>query len=295
MIAIASTIGILLAVFLLGTAIEQLRPVEKEVNTRMFNTIYASCVAILSAGLEPLAGLEISYLMHGTHPIISLPVGGWRTAASVFTLLVSKDAIDYSYHRAQHKFPILWAMHSFHHSDHAVNITTSQRHFWLERVLFLLIFYVPLGVVFAFSRTVALLYILGAMFFSLFPHMNLRLEFGEWSWMMLGPQLHRLHHSSRAEDYDRNFAGIFPIFDVIFGTYKHPSRGEFPPTGVGEEVHPSPIQALLWPVSDRSGFARHAFGYERAPSLPMVSIEAARTTNLSTDECEVSTGVDTCC
>jgi sterol desaturase/sphingolipid hydroxylase (fatty acid hydroxylase superfamily) len=66
----------------------------------------------------------------------------------------------------------------------------------------------------------------------MFNHANIRVGFGRMSWLLTSPQMHRVHHSRLPEHQNKNYASVFPIFDVIFGTYYHPRRDEFPPTGV---------------------------------------------------------------
>ena len=62
------------------------------------------------------------------------------------------------------------------------------------------------------------------------------------------PQFHRIHHSSLPEHRDCNYAAVFTFFDVLFGTYRQPKTGEYPPTGIdaGERPH-SLAEALVWP------------------------------------------------
>src|SRR5205085_1899313 len=65
-------------------------------------------------------------------------------------------------------------------------------------------------------------------FWGFYIHTNLNLHFGVVNRMLCTPQLHRLHHSIRVEHHDCNFAAIFPIYDVIFGTYRSPVKGDVP-------------------------------------------------------------------
>jgi len=83
---------------------------------------------------------------------------------------------------------------------------------------------------------------------SYFIHLNSRISLGPLTPIIAGPQTHRIHHSKLPEHIDKNFAAIFPLWDVIFGTYYHPKRGECPPCGLasGETVH-SFRYALLMP------------------------------------------------
>src|ERR1700740_1295481 len=58
----------------------------------------------------------------------------WFLLSVVVVVLVS-DFWSYIVHRAMHKFPVLWAMHSLHHSAETLSLITGARHFWLEDAL----------------------------------------------------------------------------------------------------------------------------------------------------------------
>ena len=66
---------------------------------------------------------------------------------------------------------------------------------------------------------------------AIFTHMNLRLEMGPLTSVLAGPQVHRIHHSNQPIHQDKNFAAYFPVWDIMFGTYHKPARGEFPDCG----------------------------------------------------------------
>ena len=55
-------------------------------------------------------------------------------AAFPIFLLVT-DLGEYLFHRAQHKVPLLWSMHSLHHSDPEVSALTTNRHFWADQLI----------------------------------------------------------------------------------------------------------------------------------------------------------------
>jgi sterol desaturase/sphingolipid hydroxylase (fatty acid hydroxylase superfamily) len=235
----------------LGVVVEASRPVGRRLpRTLAFNMLYAAGFVVWANLLQPLAGVESAFLQHRVGiSRIALPERGWGVIFSALVLMLAEDLIFYWVHRAQHRYEFLWAMHSFHHSDDELNVATSHRHYWLEKPLFLFVFYMPLGLVFRISPETASLYSVVFLFFSLFPHMNLRLELGRWSSVLLGPQLHRIHHSMNPSDYNTNFAGAFPVWDILFGTYRAPGRGEFPATGVpASEPVPGLLQTLLWPL-----------------------------------------------
>jgi sterol desaturase/sphingolipid hydroxylase (fatty acid hydroxylase superfamily) len=62
-----------------------------------------------------------------------------------------------------------------------------------------------------------------------------RLQVGRASLLFCSPQVHRIHHSCLPQHFDKNFSVVFPLWDVLFGTYYSPVRNEFPPTGVPNE------------------------------------------------------------
>lgn len=142
------------------------------------------------------------------------------------------DFFQYWWHRLQHRVPFLWDQHVVHHSEESMNVTTATRHHWSEFVFQAFVIALPVGVLFKITPATASFVALPFSFWQFFVHLNVRLPLGRLAWLAAGPQLHRIHHSRLPEHRDRNFAAFFPIWDVLFGTYYHPSRGEYPPTGV---------------------------------------------------------------
>jgi sterol desaturase/sphingolipid hydroxylase (fatty acid hydroxylase superfamily) len=149
-------------------------------------------------------------------------------------------------------------MHSLHHSDPDVNVSTTVRHYWAERLIKSVTIYAAVGLVFKVDLTVVNLYAL-ISFYNYFSHMHVKVGYGRWAVLLNSPQYHRIHHSVLAEHYDCNFAALFPIFDRLFGTYRQPLPGQFPPTGLDGAEAPADLwQSLAWPARGlvRSRLAR---------------------------------------
>ena len=70
--------------------------------------------------------LELPSLFNGAE----MPI--WLAAIA---MLVLRDALEYFYHRAQHSIPLLWSMHSLHHSDPNMSALTTNRHFWGDQLI----------------------------------------------------------------------------------------------------------------------------------------------------------------
>lgn len=207
----------------------------------------------LSGLVGGVIGGRLSQHFHGGLIDMTLPSSTGLAsglAASLLSILVF-DAFYYWWHRWEHRFPALWAIHKLHHMDEGVNVSTNLRHHWLEDWGRIPVIAIPLAILFKLSpgSGAAIGFVISG--WTYFIHANLRLGLGPISWLFSGPQVHRIHHSRLPEHLDKNFSAFFPVWDVLFGTYHHPRRGEFPPTGVGGEPDAVPLRkAMVLPFLD---------------------------------------------
>jgi|GEM_PF-425841 len=179
--------------------------------------------------------------------LIDLRIGNGKEILSLIAGLIisglSGDFFFYWYHRSLHRSTILWQHHKMHHMDAEFDVLTGSRQNWLESFFSVFFILVPMAVLFKFNATDALNagLLQGAVigFWTLFVyqnHSNLRIQFGKGTVLFTSSQSHRIHHSYLPQHRDKNFVAFFPIWDILFGTYYHPARDEFPLTGVeGEE------------------------------------------------------------
>jgi sterol desaturase/sphingolipid hydroxylase (fatty acid hydroxylase superfamily) len=130
-----------------------------------------------------------------------------------------------------HKLPALWRYHSVHHSDPAVDVTTTVRQHpgeSLIRYAFLGAFAIALGpgpAAFGIYRAWSALN-------GLFEHANVRMPLWlDWllSLVTTWPHMHKIHHSRRPEQTDTNYGNIFSLWDRLFAT--------FTPSRQGTDVH----------------------------------------------------------
>jgi len=82
----------------------------------------------------------------------------------------------------------------------------------------------------------------------LFIHANVNWSFGPLRYVIATPLFHRWHHTSESEGLDKNFAGMLPIWDMLFGTFYMP-KGKVPTEfGVyGEAIPEDFIGQMLYP------------------------------------------------
>lgn len=177
--------------------------------------------------------------------------------------LVVMDLAEYLFHRAQHRVPLLWAMHSLHHSDPEMSALTTERHFWADQLFkSVTVWAAALLVIAPTAEMVGLFAVISLWNFV--SHSRLRLDLGRWSWLLNTPAYHRRHHSRLPEHFDSNFAALFPLFDVIAGSYHRPDG--FPPTGLSRAPQ-NWREMATWP-------AHHAGGEDEA-SPPRSTVSEA--------------------
>jgi sterol desaturase/sphingolipid hydroxylase (fatty acid hydroxylase superfamily) len=179
---------------------------------------------------------------------ITLRSDGWWFLLSFILLIVAIDFWTYLVHRAQHKFPALWSMHSLHHSAEALSMVTGVRHFWLEGPLVSGVF--PL-VAIVFKAPLDMVMLVTFFYFLAgdgLAHLNMRLSLGCFALCIQNPQYHRIHHSAEPQHRDKNFCRLLPLFDVIFGTAWRPGKDEFPMTGLADERATGFLDGIIWPI-----------------------------------------------
>jgi sterol desaturase/sphingolipid hydroxylase (fatty acid hydroxylase superfamily) len=140
--------------------------------------------------------------------------------AIVLSLLVLDLAI-YLQHLMFHAMPILWRVHRMHHADLDFDVTTGARFHPLEMILSMLI---KFAVILLLGPPVLAVLIfevlLNAM--AMFNHSNVRIP-QPWDralrWLMVTPDMHRVHHSIDAPEHNSNFGFNLPWWDRLFGTY----------------------------------------------------------------------------
>ncbi|MBB2485976.1 sterol desaturase family protein [Mitsuaria sp. WAJ17] len=161
---------------------------------------------------------------------------------SFLLYLLVFDFFNYWLHRAQHQFEWWWALHSLHHSQRSMSMWSDNRNHLLDDVLrdvFFVLLARFIGVepgqfvaVLAFSQLMENL-----------QHANVRLWFGPvLERAFVSPRFHRLHHSigighesdGKGTLGGHNFAVLFPVWDVLFGTANFELR--YDPTGVRDQL-----------------------------------------------------------
>jgi sterol desaturase/sphingolipid hydroxylase (fatty acid hydroxylase superfamily) len=154
------------------------------------------------------------YLVYPNYTFELLPTNYWTIAICI----VLADFAYYWEHRAAHRIGLGWATHTVHHSSPFFNISVAYRHGPLDAI-FGLPFYLPL-VLIGFDPY---LVILTATIVQLYQTILHTETIGKlprfYETAMNTPSHHRVHHGSNPQYIDKNYAGIFIIWDKMFGTF----------------------------------------------------------------------------
>jgi sterol desaturase/sphingolipid hydroxylase (fatty acid hydroxylase superfamily) len=230
-------------IYCVGLALERIRPAQdpQPLQHIGFNILYTALFLLATNFLvPPLQAITKPWIdQWGLAVPIAFPDSFVGQLLQVLVFLFIMDFFYYWFHRTQHMLPALWGQHKIHHSEFSLNVTTGNRHHWLEEPLRVFALWLPIGLLFQ-QKPVQIAWLWSAfLLWGYFIHMNLRLSMGPLTPVFCGPQLHRIHHSNLPEHRDRNFAAFFPIFDVVFGTYYRPGRDVYPATGLsdGEDLN----------------------------------------------------------
>lgn len=168
-----------------------------------------------------------------------------------------RDFLEWFYHLCQHRIPALWAIHSLHHSDPEMTALTTNRHFWGDSLVKSLTIWSATSMIVHANDTLLAVYGLVSLY-NYFIHANLKVDFGRCSWVLNCPAYHRRHHSRLPEHYDCNLAALFPVWDVLFGTYRRPDG--WPPSGLDEGKPESLTELVTWPVRSKPKAAKPVLG-----------------------------------
>jgi alkylglycerol monooxygenase len=184
----------------------------------------------------------------------------WRMdEGSAWTWVFAWFAYDlcyYWFHRISHERQILWAAHVAHHQSEYYNLTTALRQ---TSTGFLLgwIFYLPLfllgvpATVFVTVASVNLLY-------QFWVHTEHVPKLGWLEWIFITPSNHRVHHAQNDCYVDRNYGGVFILWDRLFGTFQEEREEEpciygilgplhtFSPLWANLHIYVGMIQDALW-------------------------------------------------
>jgi sterol desaturase/sphingolipid hydroxylase (fatty acid hydroxylase superfamily) len=207
-------------------------------------------IVVLDAALVRLVfpttavGLALIAEARGWGLIQALELPIW---AGVPLAVMALDLAIYLQHVLFHAVPALWRLHRMHHADLEFDVTTGAR---FHPVEILLSMGIKLGVVVALGAPAVAVLLFEVLLnaTSMFNHSNVRMSARldrMLRWIVVTPDMHRVHHSIVARETNSNFGFNLPWWDRLFGTYRdQPAAGHLGMT-IGIEQFREPVEQRL--------------------------------------------------
>jgi len=203
-----------------------------------FAVVVAVVVMAVAAGM-PLEREAIqAWLADPSRAVRRQPA--WLQAIEV---LLIGDLVGYWTHRLFHGRR-LWRFHAVHHASRHLDWLSSVRLHPVNDAVARMSGVVPI-LLLGFPPTVLAAYVPFLTLWAILLHANLSWSFGRLRYLIASPTFHRWHHTSEDEGLDRNFAGLFPFLDLLFGTFYMPPGRQPQRFGLEDEAVPEGLLGQL--------------------------------------------------
>ncbi|OSY89376.1 C-5 sterol desaturase [Tenacibaculum holothuriorum] len=147
--------------------------------------------------------------------VFTLPFAWWTW----ILLLFAEDFCYYWNHRIAHESRLFWASHVVHHSSQKYNLATALRQTW-SGSFYTFIFWALLPLL-GFHPIMIVMQMSISLLYQYWIHTELINKLPRWFEAIFNtPSHHRVHHATNPQYLDRNHAGIFIIWDKLFGTFE---------------------------------------------------------------------------
>ena len=172
----------------------------------------------------------------------TIPFTWWAWVLIIFT----EDFLYYWFHRISHENRFFWASHVVHHSSQKYNLSTALRQTW-SGTFISFVFWLPLALL-GFHPVMILAQMSISLIYQYWIHTELIDKLPKWFEAVFNtPSHHRVHHATNPQYLDRNHAGIFIIWDKLFGSFE--PEIEKPIYGLVKNIHtfnPIKIAFIEW-------------------------------------------------
>ncbi|MBT5869032.1 MAG: sterol desaturase family protein [Nitrospinaceae bacterium] len=147
----------------------------------------------------------------------------WPEGLEIFLCIIILDLMIYIQHVVLHRIPFFWRFHIVHHSDLDLDVSSGLRFHPIE-IMGSMLF--KIGLVFALGPSPMTVLIFEAILNGMaqFSHSNIALPESLdrlLRYVIVTPDMHRIHHSIEKRETNSNFGFNLSIWDRFLGTYIH--------------------------------------------------------------------------
>jgi sterol desaturase/sphingolipid hydroxylase (fatty acid hydroxylase superfamily)/protein-S-isoprenylcysteine O-methyltransferase Ste14 len=175
---------------------------------------------IVTLTLMPI-GLISAALWAQSHRLGLLNWSSLPLVPLVLVNALARSFISFFSHYLNHMVPMFWRVHRVHHLDTELDVTSTVRQHPLEAVIGLLSG-LPLVVAFGLTPWLLVSYECLDVVVTLWSHSNIRIPPALdriIRYLVVTPDLHRIHHSTLRAETNSNYGAVFPLWDLVFGTF----------------------------------------------------------------------------
>lgn len=215
----------------------------------------------LNASIGFMGGFNIAE-MPSYSPMVNLVIA----CVVLLPIVLLSDFLAFYLHYLQHKIPLLWQFHKVHHAGEVMHSLSNFREHPVDNLTYKLIINLVIGLVSGLifggiGYVPSSAHVLGIFALNIcfnlsayhLRHSHIWLKWpGIWSKLYASPAHHHVHHSRHPDHLDKNFAFMFPFWDVLFGTYHMPKDNkdiEFGIVGDSSELN-SCLNLYIIPFRD---------------------------------------------
>ncbi|MDC3332640.1 sterol desaturase family protein [bacterium] len=209
---------------------EQLWPLRTDWNKRqdpqLYNDIIYNCITgplrtFFQQNTYAFLVIPLAILVANDETAFDVWPHQWSVWLQVPLCLLLTDGLQYVVHRTTHMVSWLWPVHALHHSSERLNLMKGNR-FHLLDIALLAAFVVGPMMLIGVPTDIILWHGVAGIVIGTPAHCNIRFRFPRFMYyVVMTPQTHAIHHATEKGLRDCNYA-LFPVWDILFGTFAHP-------------------------------------------------------------------------
>jgi sterol desaturase/sphingolipid hydroxylase (fatty acid hydroxylase superfamily) len=197
----------------LELVLEKVRKTQYYRTNDAINSLSAGVLSRMVDLVKALVPLTVYVLIYENFAFFQLT----DTTLVWIIAFVLYDFCYYWNHRFGHEMSLLWAAHVVHHSSEEYNLTTALRQ--SSSSIFSWIFYLPLALL-GIDPIVLITVASLNLIYQFWVHTRHVPKLGWFEWLLVTPSNHRVHHAQNRVYIDRNYGGVFIIWDRLFGSFQ---------------------------------------------------------------------------